>query len=215
MNPGYLSCGLKGGLEFTKESRSRLAAFSLDFSNTIDSSAFGYSVGVSYGEKSFGFGYPLFYACGNAHEVYACISPYRFLMGYTFPFAEIHFSGVYRLKRFLEFRIGPYIAYNGTRILKESNTVDGNFYSPSVPATMYKRLEFGPKAQLFLQIPIGKHFSIGANGSVGMSLNDLRKDKWEDAYAVFVGDAIYYYDWQSTKVCNRFYSFGLALGYAW
>lgn len=210
---------LYGGFDYTIPQRGVGNQIRLDYSHAVDSSFYGYSVGLVYGKKSFVTGYPLFYAAGIEPDIYAVVDAQRYGMGYAFPFMGIFAGGMLRAGRFVEFKPAIYADYNGTRILEEYlGGIDGTIFYPYSPSTLWKRIELGGQLQLNVQVPIGRHFSIGLTGSIGRSFNDLRKDKWEDATALLLLSPIgstYYYDWQSRKLTDKFTTWGIQMGYSW
>lgn len=211
---GRLTMQPKGGFEYAEPFRTSENRFSIGF-NSRDSSLIGFSAHFATGEKDFTFSYPVFYACEDFNGPYVCVDPTVAPQGFVFRYLETFVGATLFGGRIVQFRLGPYIAYNSQNSRATSFEVDPDYYYPYTLKDMYKRIELGGQVQLSLMLPIGKHFFLQANGLLGTSFNDLRKDKWEDAKSVLVFGNGEYVKMNSEKVSNRFYSYGLGIGFTW
>lgn len=211
---------LKGGFEYSDPFVLPSQVYKLGFSKCNDTSQVGYTIGMSYGRKSFVSVYPRVIDCSRNDSVIACITPNKNPQGYNFVYSELYLGGVFRIKRIIEIQAGPYFSYNSSKPTGAYSNfaVIPQWYTPYLLEDIYKRFEWGGQVRLNLNLPIGKHFSVFANGCIGTSFNDLRKDKWKDAKATMnlgVGPEPNYYKMESSKVMVRYYSFGGGLQFTW
>ncbi len=205
----------KGGLQYSEPLANNTRRISLGLA-LFDSCNVGLSLQFATGNKYMMFNNPLFAKCADADgNVYPCLNADKPPQGFIFPYYELFAGASLKGGRFFRLCIGPYATFNSAKNKQYAFTLDPRFYFPNTLNDIYKRLEFGSQFQLQLILPMGKHFLLCANGSLGSSFNDLRKNKWQDAKTLLLGSNNEYVNLRSDKVSNRFYSFGLGIGYSW
>lgn len=206
----------RGGFKYSKYEETYNLRLSIGYERRA-SKRYGYFANLATGNKWMWYVYPVFSTCGNPADPEICVFPERRSQDQVFRFVETSFGGtVFLLGRILRVRVGPYIAFNGIA----SNQVpffgvDEQLYFPSAAADVFSRFEFGGHGQVALVLPLGKHWSIQANGFLARSFSDLRKDKWVDARAVLFGPQEAYVAMESERLTLFYRSYGLSVGYTW
>lgn len=208
----------KGGFEYSTPYNTQNSYFSIGFDQR-DSSLVGYSIQFRTGMKSPTYGYPFIQYFNYLDDQYICyLYPNLVYQGVVFRYYEAFAGATLYGGRIIQVRLGPYISYNSPKTLDREPNTDSNYYFPASAKDMYTRIEFGGQLQLSLHLPIGKHFFLAGDGTIGTSFNDLRKDQWKDAFqqvpSVPEGEP-QYVNMNSEKVSNRFYSYGLGIGFTW
>lgn len=213
-NLGLVKNYYRGGFEYseyTPHATSRMAIGYDRYQNHLLGISFAFATGV----KTPTFKYPQYRLCQDAQGPVICVDASAFPQGTDFHYYETFIGGTLFIKRILRVRMGPYMTINGKSSRIPSMGIDPNIYHPSATGDVYKRFEFGSQAQLSLMLPIGKHFNLQADGLIGASFHDLRKDQWKDAKTLVMFTDGVYVPMQSEKVTNRFFAVGLGVGYSW
>ncbi|MGF1565962.1 MAG: hypothetical protein ACFCUH_11410 [Flavobacteriales bacterium] len=206
----------RGGLEYTVPDVGGSLRTTLLYEQQT-SKRIGFYAHGAYGHKWMSFLYPLYSLCADQNGLYICVFTEAIRQDKVFGFVETSFGGTVCFGRIVRIRMGPYLAYNGIPTNQNYIPVDEQMFYPASAQDMYGRLELGGQAQLSLVLPLGKHWSIQANGFLARSFSDLRTDKWADARALLINamGEIDYVEMTSKRLINRYRSFGLSIGYTW